>query len=149
MNILHCFLDVLIGLSHSCTEVSCDSLLLCHLLNHLINLIRCSIHIIFSITTMAMNIDKSRNHHRSSTVHLKIIFFRLKSCHISDFFNLLIEADITIFNHTIPCIDLLFFDQFHAVLPRFLFFRTQLLLFYYLTIPRDIPSIFRDFYIIC
>ena len=167
MNILHRFLDVLICLSHSCTEISCDSLLLCHLLNHLINLIRCSIHVIFPITAMTMNVNKSRNNHCSCTTYLKIPFFRLEPRHITDFFNLLIKADIAIFDYTVPSINLLLLDQFHVVLPRFLLFRIlvsvkilnrygyitvrsylraaiELLLFYYLTIQGKIPSIFHN-----
>ena len=68
-----------------------------------------------------MNIDKSRNNHSSCTLHLKIIFFWLESCHITDFFNLFPKTDIAIFDYTVSGIDLLFFDQFHVVLPRFLF----------------------------
>ena len=87
--------------------------------------------------------------------------------YITDFFNLLIKADIAIFDYTVPSINLLLLDQFHVVLPRFLLFRIlvsvkilnrygsitvrsclraaiELLLFYYLTIQGKIPSIFHN-----
>ena len=77
----HGFFNIIISLRHRCAEVSCDSLFGCHLTYHPVNLICGSIHAVFSVSSMTMHINKSRDHISRICLNDLIVFLRYEISH--------------------------------------------------------------------